>query len=285
MALLEKAAWQGHVYAMHALASIHYARKEHEQAVEWFIKGAETGLPGAMFRLGFCLDSGEGVAAPDFPAAAAWYRLAADAGNRDAACNLCALYTVGRCRAWQIMPATPRHILVPRFLSQMASYDEASIVCQALGRGVTRSKQMATRWLRKAAENGDADSCIRLADGMYRDQPYAREVGYVGEAAGVATPAGVTEGHDVPTDVLTSVVHWLRKGGYDLIDKLQSFRRTALEGAKYCRNDGCEVVGQLKDFKVCPQCKTVRYCGAACQKADWTTGGHKATCGTFKSNK
>jgi len=54
-----------------------------------------------------------------------------------------------------------------------------------------------------------------------------------------------------------------------------------LKGAKYCCNDGCEVVGHLKDFKVCPQCKTARYCGGACQKEDWTTGGHKTTCGTF----
>jgi hypothetical protein len=32
-------------------------------------------------------------------------------------------------------------------------------------------------------------------------------------------------------------------------------------------------VGHLKDFKVCPQCKTARYCGAACQKEDWTAVG------------
>ena len=94
---------------------------------------------------------------------------------------------------------------------------------------------------------------------MYADRPYAREVGHVGEAAGVATPAGVTEGHDVPTDVLTCVVHWLRQGGLNQIDKLELFRRTALEGSRYCRNDGCEVKGLLKDFKVCPQCKTARY--------------------------
>jgi len=62
---------------------------------------------------------------------------------------------------------------------------------------------------------------------------------------------------------------------------LDRLRVEALEGRKYCHNDGCDVVGQLKDFKVCPQCKTARYCGDACQKQDWTTGGHKATCGTF----
>jgi hypothetical protein len=123
---------------------------------------------------------------------------------------------------------------------------------------------------------------------MYLDLPYGREVGHVGEAAGVATSAGVMEGHDVPPDVLTDVLYWLRKGGYNSIDgiyKLDEFRRMAVEGDKYCMNEGCEVVGVLKDFKVCPQCKTARYCSDVCQKEDWTTGGHKATCGTFGSKR
>ena len=160
----------------------------------------------------------------------------------------------------------------------------ASIInLQALGRGVTRSKRRSIQWLRKAAENGTGDACfdcLKLAGYMYLDLPYAREVGHVGEAAGVAAPAGVMEGHNVPPDVLTGVVHWLRKGGHDPADKLNHLRKDALEGAMYCINDGCQVVGLLKDFKVCPQCKYARYCGDACQKQDWTTGGHKATCGT-----
>ena len=131
----------------------------------------------------------------------------------------------------------------------------ASIVRPALGRGVARRKRKAMQWTRKAIESGITDESLNLAGEMYMDVPYAREVGHVEETAEVAARAGVMEGHDVPPDVLTSVVHWLRKGG-------------------------CEVVGRLKDFKVCPQCKTARYCSDACQKVDWTTGGHKATCGT-----
>ena len=162
----------------------------------------------------------------------------------------------------------------------------ASIVCQALGHGVTRSKRQAIQWFRKAAELSHARACEHLASYMYMDGPYAREVGHVMEAAGIATPAGVMEGHDVPPDVLTGVVQWLRKGGYDpllAIFTLESLRKTALEGDMYCCNDGCEVVGHLKDFKACPQCKNARYCGDACQKQDGTAGGHKATCGTFAS--
>ena len=103
------------------------------------------------------------------------------------------------------------------------------------------------------------------------------------EAAGAATSAGVMQGHEVPSDVLTSVVHWLRKGSHDPVLNLDVYRSAALQGSKFCYNDGCEVMGQLKDFKVCPQCRMARYCSDVCQKQDWTTGGHKATCGTFAS--
>jgi len=106
----------------------------------------------------------------------------------------------------------------------------------------------------------------------------------VEEAAGVASSAGFMEGHDVPPDVMTGVLHWLRKGGYNPVDYLEVLRGMVLEGAAYCFNEGCEVVGQLKEFKVCPQCKTARYCGDACQKQDWTTGGHKEKCGTSACN-
>ena len=139
-------------------------------------------------------------------------------------------------------------------------------------RGVTRSKRMSMRWMRTAADKGHVRSCSQLASRMYGDRPYARAVGHVEEAAGVAASAGSMEGHDVPPDVLTSVVHWLRKGGHDPIDELDELRRDALDGAQYCHNDGCEVVGHLKDFKVCPQCKTARYCGDACQKAGLDNG-------------
>jgi len=107
MALLKKAAWQGHAYAMLALGQTRAMRNDHEQAVEWYAKGAEAGLPRAMFAYGCSPDKGEGVAAPDYPAAADWYRRAADAGYGAAAVNLSHLYLDGRGRAWLKMPATP----------------------------------------------------------------------------------------------------------------------------------------------------------------------------------
>jgi hypothetical protein len=96
MALLEQAAGQGHVYAMRTLGCIHEVRKEHEQAVRWYTKGAEAGLPEVMFHLGCYLSEREGVAGPDCTAAADWYRRAAEAGIPGAANNLSNMYSDGR---------------------------------------------------------------------------------------------------------------------------------------------------------------------------------------------
>ena len=257
---MEKAAGQGHAYAMFELGQIHRVRKEDEQAVAWFTKGAEAGLPKAMYSLGFYLAKGQGVAAPDYPAVAGWYRRAADAGSAEAALNLSYMYAVGCGRAWHFMPATSSPTsLDPHFLRRKAFYDVASNTCQALGHGVTRSKRKVQQWMRKAAENGGTEACLQIAARMYPDIPCAREVGLVGESAGVATAVGLIEDHDVPQDVLTSVVCWLRKGGHNPADHLDRFRRESLRGGKYCHNEGCVVLGLVKDFKVCPQCKTARY--------------------------
>jgi TPR repeat protein len=69
-----------------------------------YSKGAEAGLPKAMYALGCCLDEGSGLAAPDYPAAADWYWRAAEAGDENGANNLSNMYTVGRGGARQIMP-------------------------------------------------------------------------------------------------------------------------------------------------------------------------------------
>jgi len=118
VALLEKAAGQGHVYAMYMLGGHHGTRNEFEQAVKWATKGAEAGFPKAMLSLGCSLDEGRGVAAPDLLAAADWFRRAAEAGVGDAAVNLSQMYSLGRGRAWR-MPHRwhhPRHHPHPSFL-------------------------------------------------------------------------------------------------------------------------------------------------------------------------
>jgi len=74
---------------LYALGDVHHERGQHEHAVKWFTMGAEAGLPISMSNLGKLLDRGHGVAAPDYPVAAGWYRRAGEAGNGDAAMNFC----------------------------------------------------------------------------------------------------------------------------------------------------------------------------------------------------
>jgi len=70
------------------------------------LQGRRGRAAESEFNLGVCFDEGQGVAAPDCPAAADWYRRAADAGVGGAAHNISTMYTVGRGWARQIMPAS-----------------------------------------------------------------------------------------------------------------------------------------------------------------------------------
>jgi TPR repeat protein len=99
---------------MDALGGVHEERKELERALGWCTKGAEAGLPKAMYNLGVMLDVGEGMAAPDYPAAADWYKRAADAGHVGAANNLSNMYQAGRGMARQNMSTSSAlYTLVP----------------------------------------------------------------------------------------------------------------------------------------------------------------------------
>jgi TPR repeat protein len=71
--LLEKAAEQGHAYAMEELGSMYYERDVHELALDWYTKAADAGLPRAKLNVGYMLENAEGVAAPDPRAALKWY--------------------------------------------------------------------------------------------------------------------------------------------------------------------------------------------------------------------
>jgi TPR repeat protein len=136
---LERASKSGHVYATELLGDACRNGNDFAAAKECYTNAAAVGLPGAMFKLGRCLESGEGGLELDAPAAAEWYRKAAGSGHAGAACNL-------------------------RFM-------------RAVGRGVARSKRLEMVALRKAAENGDRDAAWTFVHAVHIDQPYAREVG------------------------------------------------------------------------------------------------------------
>jgi len=47
----------------------------------------------------------------------------------------------------------------------------------------------------------------------------------------------------------------------------------------------CDAVSSEEEFLACSQCKQARYCSVACQRIDWTEGGHKAICNGLKRDK
>jgi len=118
MALLEKAAGQGHAYAMLWLSRMHYRMNEDERAMECLSKGAEAGLPNAMHNFACGLPEGKGMAAPDYVAAAGWYKRAADGGDAKAANNLSHMYQLGCGKVWQIMLATSSPLFRPSFIEE-----------------------------------------------------------------------------------------------------------------------------------------------------------------------
>nr|GAT47923.1 predicted protein [Mycena chlorophos] len=52
---------------------------------------------------------------------------------------------------------------------------------------------------------------------------------------------------------------------------------------RMCDNTTCSKVGLEAEFKRCSGCSWTVYCCAACQKTDWSSGGHKQGCALLKS--
>ncbi|KAJ7065614.1 hypothetical protein C8F01DRAFT_1126228 [Mycena amicta] len=52
---------------------------------------------------------------------------------------------------------------------------------------------------------------------------------------------------------------------------------------KMCDNIQCAHHAQEAEFKRCSGCHSTIYCSTACQKTDWTVGGHKKGCGALRS--
>lgn len=96
-----------------------HAETNYEEAVKWFRKAADKGLPEAQRSLGFMYDFGRGVTM-NIGESARWYKKAAEQGD-----------------------AISQHALGWRY------YDR---------KGVAQSYEEAVKWFRKAAEQGFAEA-------------------------------------------------------------------------------------------------------------------------------
>ncbi|MDO4483702.1 MAG: toll/interleukin-1 receptor domain-containing protein [Clostridia bacterium] len=127
-----------------------------EEAFRWFELGASYGNDAALAAVGNCYINGEGVA-KDVAAALPYYEKAAEKGNTEAMINLalCLLYGEG---------------------TQADPLRAAKLFAQAAEQGNTRamiasanlcmdngSPEQAFRWMKMAAENGDAEAMFNTA--------------------------------------------------------------------------------------------------------------------------
>ena len=69
---------------MHGLGFMHYqgecTEQDYTEALKWFEKAAEQGLPGAMMTLGMMAESGQGMD-PNPELAQQWYQKATEASE------------------------------------------------------------------------------------------------------------------------------------------------------------------------------------------------------------
>lgn len=129
-------------------------------AAKWFARAATLDILQAHFHLGRLAET---APRPDYAAAVAHYRLAADRGSADAQFALARLYdgaeTPGRSRSphlaarYYFMSASQGHAWAQNNLA----------TCYQTGDGVTRDEAISAYWYRQAAEQGDGLAAFELA--------------------------------------------------------------------------------------------------------------------------
>jgi TPR repeat protein len=172
--LLQLGAKQGHSIAMYNLA-YRYRNgqgglpRDSIQAYELFAKSAEAGNVGAMVEVGFGLWCGCGVQ-PDPLRAIEWLRRAANAGSDEAKRDLGFVYYIGghgvtpdrnlpadeaQALLWFAQAAEEGDAESQRFLGRM--FEDGSGL-------TTQQPQLAERYWRLAAYNGNVDAQVEFAE-------------------------------------------------------------------------------------------------------------------------
>ena len=83
MEYLTRAATLGDPEAQFEIANTFQSIGDRKSAVTWFMKAAEQEFTRAQINLGYCYETGDGVA-KDLDKAAEWYNKAANLGNEEA---------------------------------------------------------------------------------------------------------------------------------------------------------------------------------------------------------
>ena len=145
-----KAAEQGNPEAQNILGNMYRAGRgvdrNKEEAVSWYRRAAWQNYANAMFNLGTAYYNGDGVGIDD-STAYAWFRLALENGNKSA--DAAVKRMESELNSWQINAGLRK-------------------IADLYVNGVDLPKNYAesVSWLRKAAEGGDQDAQVLLANAL-----------------------------------------------------------------------------------------------------------------------
>ena len=143
-----------------------HAETNYEEAVKWFRKAADKGLPEAQRQLGFMYDFGRGVTM-DICEAALWYKKAAEQGDAISQVAFGWACYEGKYDPWGKRGVPQSYEEAVKWFRKAAEqgFAEAQRDLGKMyfeGSGVAQSDNEAFKWYKKAAEGGDGEAQIDL---------------------------------------------------------------------------------------------------------------------------
>ena len=171
--IMERAAKSGNVYAQRRVAEF-YDRgpggtADPTAATLWLIVAANAGNTDAQYQVGMRLMAGKGIE-PRPEEAVQWLERAAQSGNVEAQKTMAELYTPERS-APTIEPTMPSQNIVRASDTETPPTQEELAILHAKKNIVKPDPDKAMEWWRKAAEQGDAEAQLRLANLLLRSGP------------------------------------------------------------------------------------------------------------------
>jgi len=143
--------------------------QDREQALEWFRRAAEQGHTAAQLAIARMYENGDGGPDKGIDDAIIWYLHAAEAGKAEAMRRLGLLYE-GKVLDWNKKGVTPDYKQALKWLKKAAEEKDDKLAMIELGqmyaegRGVNMDSQRACKWHEYAAETGNADGMMLLAN-------------------------------------------------------------------------------------------------------------------------
>jgi len=161
-----------------------YSRKDYAQAMAWFRKAADQGQRDAQAVIGSMYYFGQGVP-QDYPQAMAWYRKAADQGQIDAVAAIGNLYYFGQGVPQDYAQAMTWY----RKAADQGQLDAVAAIGNLyyFGQVVPQDYAEAMAWYRKAADQGQRDGQAAVGNLYYLGQgvtkDYAQAMAWYRKAA------------------------------------------------------------------------------------------------------